>query len=187
MQSCVRSTGWFSSPSKCGIATKERASSEGLSPVLLQELQCSFSDSLVIISEPAVENTHLWSHTDFSCSWDYSKELRAWVRLLVLWFRAANVDCSLCALLWMVHQCFELRLLYSPPLHCWAARLLCPCLPQPRGDLAIRVQCLALLQVPSVALVASPAVPRWSICMLSAYVRILSIPPAWKISPVFRR
>lgn len=69
--------GCFSSPSKCDIATKQQASTEGFSSVLSQDLQCSFSHTLVIISEPAVENTHLWNHSDFSCFWDHSIETRA--------------------------------------------------------------------------------------------------------------
>lgn len=73
----VSQAGCFSSPSKCDIATKQQASSEGLSSVLSQDLQCSFSHTLVIISEPAVENTHLWNHSDFSCFWDHSIETRA--------------------------------------------------------------------------------------------------------------
>lgn len=69
--------GSFSSPSKCDIATKQKASAERLSSVLSQDLQCSFSHTLVIISEPLVKNTHLWNQADFSCFWDYSVEVRA--------------------------------------------------------------------------------------------------------------
>lgn len=73
----VSQAGSFSSPSKCDIATKQKASSERLSSVLSQDLQCSFSHTLVIISKPLVENTHLWNYADFSCFWDYSVEVRA--------------------------------------------------------------------------------------------------------------
>lgn len=42
---------------------------EGLSPVLCQKLQCSFSNIFVIRSGPAVENPHLVKLHHFSCFW----------------------------------------------------------------------------------------------------------------------